>query len=71
MGEKNGRGRERRSRNGTRKKGPGIKLGKRGTSENVLVQRMVLDDNQKIGVGLITLGLGLIVVGVIMFLDSK
>lgn len=31
---------------------------------------MVLDDNQKIGVGLIALGIGFITLGVILFLDS-
>jgi hypothetical protein len=33
--------------------------------------RMVLDDNQKIGVGLICLGLGFVSLGVIMFLDAS
>jgi hypothetical protein len=32
---------------------------------------MVLEDNQKIGVGLICLGLALVVLGVILFLDAK
>jgi hypothetical protein len=31
---------------------------------------MVLDDNQKIGVGLICLGLGFVGFGVILFLDA-
>jgi len=31
---------------------------------------MVLNDNQKIGVGLITLGLCFLVIGIILFLDA-
>ena len=32
---------------------------------------MVLDDNQKIGIGLICLGLGFVVLGVVMLLDTS
>lgn len=32
---------------------------------------MVLDENQKIGVGLICLGLGFVVLGIVMFLDAS
>jgi hypothetical protein len=32
---------------------------------------MVLSDNQKIGVGLITLGMAFVVLGVIMFFDAS
>lgn len=32
---------------------------------------MVLDDNQKIGVGLIGLGLGFVLVGMLMFFDAS
>lgn len=32
---------------------------------------MVLDENQKIGVGLIVLGLGFVVVGMMMFFDAS
>jgi hypothetical protein len=37
---------------------------------NKISRIMVLDDNQKIGVGLITLGLGFVVLGVILFFDA-
>lgn len=33
--------------------------------------KMVLEDNQKIGIGLICLGLLFVVIGVILFLDAK
>jgi hypothetical protein len=32
---------------------------------------MVLDDNQKIGVGLICLGLGFVFLGVVLFFDAS